>query len=349
MSADTVDGDQIKFSVVDTGIGIAPEDHELIFQDFAQIDNPIQKRVKGTGLGLPLSRRLAQLLGGEVQLTSELGVGSTFWVVIPLRYQEQQSAAEESETEIQPGMRPLLVVENSDEAVLLYRKWLGGSNFQIFRAATIAEAQRKLADIRPAAIVLDVLLRGEDSWRFLAKLKQAPVTAGIPVLVVSTLDDPRKAFQLGADGYLIKPADPQTFRNELARLTAGMPLNRVLIIDDNESDRYLLKHRLRAMNVSITEAASGREGLAKAKDENPRLIFLDLVMPEMTGFEVFSHLQADPRTKGIKVVINSSMRLDAADLKRLEGAAYVMSKDRLAREDALNAIRGLLDNSGTYQ
>jgi CheY-like chemotaxis protein len=243
-------------------------------------------------------------------------------------------------------MQPLLVVENSDEAVLSYNKWLAGSGFQIVRAATIAEARRKLDEIQPAAIILDILLRGEDSWHFLAKLKQSPATRDIPVLVVTTLDDPRKAYQLGADGYLIKPAEPQILRNELKRLTSKMPLNRILIIDDNESDRYLLKHRLRAMNVLITEASNGAEGLAKARSEVPRLIFLDLVMPEMTGFDVFSQLQSDPRTKAIQVVVNSSMRLDAGDLRRLEGAAYVMSKDQLEREDAVATIRGLLDNPG---
>jgi signal transduction histidine kinase/CheY-like chemotaxis protein len=346
VAAEIVDGDHIKFSVADTGIGIAPEDHERIFQDFAQIENPIQRRVKGTGLGLPLSRQLAHLLGGEVQLTSVVGAGSTFSVVLPVSYRKDPGTVDTGLIDLQPGMKPLLVIENSDEAVLLYSKWLKGSEFQIVRAATVAEAQRKLATFRPTSIILDILLRGEDSWSFLAKLKESPATKEIPVLVVTTVDDPRKGYQLGADGYLIKPVDPQTMRSELTRLTARTSLDRVLIIDDNDRDRYLLRHWLRTMNVLVTEAFNGPYGLAKARDEQPRLIFLDLAMPEMSGFDVFKHLKSDPRTRGIKVIINTSMRLDASDLGRLIGAAAFISKEHLESGDSLAAVRAVLDTVG---
>jgi signal transduction histidine kinase/CheY-like chemotaxis protein len=342
VSAVTVDGDHIKFSVADTGIGIAPEDQERIFQDFAQIENPIQRRVKGTGLGLPLSRKLAHLLGGEVQLTSEVGAGSTFSVVLPASYRTEPGSTDDGQFDLQPRMKPILVVENSDEAALLYGKWLQDSEFQIVRAVTVAEAQRKLASFRPVAIILDILLRGEDSWSFLAKLKESPATREIPVLVATTLDDPRKAYQLGADSYLMKPVDPQSLRNELIRLGAKLPSDRVLIIDDNERDRYLLKHLLRAMNVPVSEASNGADGLAKAREECPRLIFLDLAMPEMSGFEVFRNLKSDPRTRDIKVVINTSMRLYASDLSRLEGAAGIVSKER--PEDVAAVVREMLEN-----
>ena len=163
-----------------------------------------------------MSRKLAQLLGGEVQLTSQLGAGSTFSLVLPVSYRKEAGTGEAAEIDLQPGMKHLLVIENSDEAVLLYSRWLKDSEFQIVRAATIAEAKQKLAAFRPALIILDILLRGEDSWSFLAKLKASPATKEIPVLVVTTLDDPRKAYQLGADGYLIKPVESQTLRKELA-------------------------------------------------------------------------------------------------------------------------------------
>jgi len=343
VTAGIADADQVKFSVADTGIGIAAEDHDRIFQDFTQIENPIQKRVKGTGLGLPLSRKLAHLLGGEVQLTSELGAGSTFSLVLPVAYRKEAGTGEAAEIDLQPGMKHLLVIENSDEAVLLYSRWLKDSEFQIVRAATIAQARQKLAAFRPALIILDILLRGEDSWSFLAKLKESPATRKIPVLVVTTLDDPRKAYQLGADSYLIKPVDSQTLRKELDRLSKSSA-EPVLIIDDNERDRYLLRHLLRPMNVRITEAFNGPDGLVKALAEQPRLIFLDLAMPEMSGFDVFKHLQSDPRTSGIKVVINTSMRLDASDKGRLIGAAAFLCKEHLEREDTLAEVRNVLDS-----
>jgi signal transduction histidine kinase/DNA-binding response OmpR family regulator len=347
VSAETVDGDHIKLSVADTGIGIALADQERIFQDFTQIENPIQRRVKGTGLGLPLSRKLAHLLGGEVQLTSAVGAGSTFSLVLPVWYRTEPETADAGQLNLQPGLKPLLVVENSDEAILLYGKWLKDSEFQIVRAGSVTEANRKLAAFRPTLIVLDILLRGEDSWSFLAKLKESPATREIPVLVITTLDDPRKAYQLGADGYLMKPVDPQALRNELGRLTANKSLDRVLIIDDNERDRYLLRSRLRSMNFLVTDACNGPDGLAKAREELPRLIFLDLTMPEMSGFDVFKHLQSDPRTRGIKVIINTSLRLNASDLGRLIGTAAFISKENLQSADIISTVRQVLDSSGT--
>lgn len=343
--AEVVDGDHIKFSVADTGIGIAKEDQERIFQDFAQIDNPIQRRVKGTGLGLPLSRKLAHLLGGEVQVTSELGAGSTFSMVVPLVYERECLASGARDFSVRSDMKPVLVVENSDEAVLLYERWLKDSNFQPVRATTLVEAEQALAAVKPAAIILDILLRGEDSWGFLKALKESPATRGIPVLVITTLDDKRKAYHLGADGYLMKPVDPDLFRRELNRISEQPLLDRILIIDDNDRDRYLLKHGLRNTNTLILEAVNGMEGVAKARAENPRVIVLDLAMPEMSGFEVFKELRSDPRTRDIPVIISTSLRLDDTDRARLQGAAAVLLKEHLAREDGLPAVRQLLEKT----
>ena len=343
VSAEVVDGDHLKFNVADTGIGIAKEDQERIFQDFAQVDNPIQKRVKGTGLGLPLSRKLAHLLGGEVELTSELGLGSTFSVVVPLAYAQVSQPVRTGNFDIRPGMRPLLIIENSDEAVLLYERWLKDSDFQVVRAASLAEARQALAATEPVAIVLDILLRGEDSWRFLETLKQEPANQKIPVLVITTIDDRRKGYHLGADGYLIKPVDPQAFRNELRRLTTHVPLDRILIIDDNERDRYLLRHGLRSTNLLVSEASSGMEGLAKARQEVPRIIFLDLAMPEMSGFEVFDRLRSDPSTRDIPVIINTSMRVEEVDRKRLDGSVAVLSKQHSGRDEMLETVQRLLE------
>jgi signal transduction histidine kinase/CheY-like chemotaxis protein len=339
VSAKLVSAGRIMFSVADTGIGIAKEDQERIFQDFAQIDNPIQRRVKGTGLGLPLSRRLARLLGGDLELESEPGKGSTFSVVLPLTSVEQTPKYVAAGWKAIPGTIPVLAVENSPETVLVYQKWLKDSEFQLVPAASVSEARQKLSVITPGAIVLDILLDGEDTWDFLRSLRESPQTNHIPVLVVSTVDEQRKGFHIGAAGYLAKPIEADMLRNELRRVTAGRPLDQILIIDDNERDRYLFRHWLKNSSLMITEASTGREGLTKARQEHPKLILLDLAMPEMSGFEVLDHLKDDPETNEISVIVSTSMHLDKGDRDRLASRAVaILSKENLDRDQALKAI-----------
>ena len=339
VSAKLVSAGRIMFAVADTGIGIAKEDQERIFQDFAQIDNPIQRRVKGTGLGLPLSRRLARLLGGDLELESEPGKGSTFSVVLPLSSAEQAPKYVAGGWKPVPGTIPVLAVENSPETVLVYQKWLKDSEFQLVPAASISEARQKLSIINPGAIVLDILLDGEDAWDFLRTLRESPQTNHIPVLIVSTVNEQRKGFHIGAAGYLAKPIEADMLRNELRRVTAGRPLDQILIIDDNERDRYLFRHWLKNSSLMITEASSGREGLTKARQEHPKLILLDLAMPEMSGFEVLDHLKGDPETNEISVIVSTSMHLDKKDRERLASRAVaILSKENLDRDQALKAI-----------
>ena len=343
VSARIADRDQIVFSVADTGIGIAPEDQDRIFQDFAQLENPIQKRVKGTGLGLPLSRKLAHLLGGEVYLVSELGLGSTFSVSLPLIYQKETRPAPAVAPE--DGKKAVLVVENSEETVLLYRKWLDPREYQVIAASSVTAAREVIATVHPALIVLDILLRGEMGWDVLDHLKRLPASNEIPVLVASTIDDVRKAYHLGAAGCLVKPIDPQRFRDEVRRLTSAPRPDRVLIIDDNDRDRYLLKHWLRDANILINEATSGEEGLSRARHDRPSLIFLDLSMPDMSGFEVLDKLKSDPLTSSIAVVVHTSMRLSDPQIERLkDNAASVVSKEHFGRDEALAIVRQLVDN-----
>src|ERR1700678_3226516 len=175
VSAGLADEDDVVFRVTDTGIGIAPEDQQRIFQDFAQVDHPIQRRVKGTGLGLPLSQKLAKLLGGEVQVESRLGEGSIFSVHLPLKYEQRVDLTLASESAIaaaqaDPEGLPVLVLEDKIEMMMMYRSYLKNSGFQLIPASTVREALDALERIRPKVIVLDLILRAEDTWRFLAGL-----------------------------------------------------------------------------------------------------------------------------------------------------------------------------------
>ena len=343
-----VTGRDVKFLVSDTGIGIAKDSQELIFQDFTQVDNPIQRRVKGTGLGLPLSRKLAMLLGGSVTVFSEPGSGSTFMLQIPMRYEE--AAGREAEPIREPitlgeGV-PVLVVEDSPEMLMVYKSFLKGSGFQILAASTTREAEQILETVKPKAVVLDVVLRSEDTWRLLAKLKSEPETEQIPVLIASTIDDQAKAFHLRADGYLVKPVERWEMVNRLKVLTGEAPVSRILIIDDDAGDRYVLKQQLKDFSFLITEASDGIEGFRKACEESPDLVLLDLSMPGMNGFEVLALLRAEPATASIPVIINTSRVLTEAEQRQLKDRVVaVVDKESFARGSS-PALRRSLSDAG---
>jgi signal transduction histidine kinase/CheY-like chemotaxis protein len=340
--------DAVSFDVTDTGVGIPAEDQERIFEEFTQVENPLQHRVKGTGLGLPLSRKLAELLGGGVTVRSTVGVGSTFCAVIPAVYLPKSGVVEEDELIVaERSGRPVLIVENDARQLTIYDRYLRGSAFRLVPARSLREARRVLAGELPHAIVLDVLLDGEDTWKFLADLKKGATTRDIPVLVVSTVDDSRKGLALGADAYALKPATRGWLIGELERLTGQRRVPGALIIDDDDMARYVLKRLLSQLHCVITEMPNGRDGLQAARELRPEIVFLDLNMPNMSGAEVLARLKEDPVTANIPVVVVTSKILEPAERAQLESRAVaVLSKDETAREDALSVIQATWVKAG---
>jgi signal transduction histidine kinase/CheY-like chemotaxis protein len=340
------DENAIAFSVADTGSGIAPEDHERIFHEFTQVDSPIQRRVQGTGLGLPLCRRLADLLGGRVTLESELGVGSTFTAVIPTIYEPLLGPA--PTWEVDPRRMPVLVVEDSGETLLVYDRMLARAGFQVLGARTLREARDALASFRPRAVILDIMLKGEDAWTLLTEMKRRPDLRDIPVAVVTTTEDESKALALGADAYCRKPVDRQRLLAVVAPLVAPDGSKRVLVADDEEIFRYVLRQHLLAARHVISEAATGEETLRLAREERPDLICLDLEMPDIGGAEVLRLLREDPGTRDIPVVVVTGTPLDDVGRRQLgELQAHVLTKDAVSRERVLEAVDAATRAAGT--
>ena len=332
----------MSFIVADTGIGIAPEDQPRIFEEFSQVEHPIQRHVRGTGLGLPLSRRLAELLGGTLTVTSEPGVGSSFVLRIPAQLREPSvDAIETFVWEAEPGRLPLLVVEDAPDAQYFYEKVLRSSAYQVYPAYTLHDAERALSRIVPAAIILDIVLGHERTWDLLIRLRRDPAKRQIPILVVSAVPERDKALTLGADAYLEKPVDRRVLLDTLTDLhVRTVPAVRVLVIDDEEVARYLVRQCLPLPLFEIIEADGAEVGFSRAREHRPDVILLDLVMADGDGRDVLRRLRGDPITREIPVLIVTSQVLDPAErLLLLQQSDAVVSKAELSRTALCDAVR----------
>ncbi len=313
----------VEISVIDTGIGIAPEQTRALFAPFMQVSNAVTRSVEGTGLGLVMVHRLAQLHGGTVAVTSEPGKGSCFTVWLPLHEGVRpDGSAADSGVATRAQRRLALVVEDNDAAAALMRAQLEAEGFEVRQAAS-AEAALALANaFTPDVITLDILLPGMDGWEFLARLKDTPPWEAVPVVVVSVVADQGRGFSLGAALVLQKPVGREALAKGLRRLglaERGRNALSVLVIDDDPIAIDLFAEHLRQNDCVVLRALGGREGIELARRFRPELITLDLEMPEINGFEVVEALKADPTTAHIPIVVVTAKELMPEDRQRLNG------------------------------
>jgi signal transduction histidine kinase/CheY-like chemotaxis protein len=328
--------DAVMFSVTDTGIGIPERDLQRVFDEFVQIENPLQQRTKGTGLGLPLSKRLAELLGGSVSVKSTHGVGSMFSLTIPLVYRDPIGHPQVGS--LQPGRAAVLVVEDNDADMAMYERALAGTRFQLVPARSLSAARAALDALRPAAIILDVRLFGEDSWHLLAKLKRDPSTRSMPVVVISTFDDQQKGVALGADAYAVKPIQKEWLLQTLERMLETRDVLRVVAIDDEEAYRFIISEMLDDPQFDVTVAATASEGLRVAREIRPDVVLLDLELGDMDGSELRGHLRRDSATAHIPILVVTSHHVTEEQRRRLGDQSPILSKAQLTRDSLRSAI-----------
>jgi signal transduction histidine kinase/DNA-binding response OmpR family regulator len=342
---EAVGADRVRFVVRDTGIGIPEEHLGKVFEEFAQVESPIQRRVKGTGLGLTLARRLAASLGGTLTLESKVKEGSTFTLEIPIEHAEIVTMRDlvARSDQLDPGRSPVLVVEDDRQTMFLYERYLAASGFQVVPARTIDDARAAVKRVLPAAIVLDVMLEGESTWRFLEELRAEERTRDIPVMVVTVVDRTQKARALGANELWLKPVDPGKLARKLSELAVAGAV-KVLVVDDDPAARYLIRKYLDGTPYMVVEAGNVADAVRLARVERPQLILLDFVLGENeTAFDVLDELRSHPLTRAIPVILNTARDLSAEELARLTSeTSAVLRKQSLSRELAITRIRDAL-------
>lgn len=339
----TPNGERVQFSVADTGIGMNKEELGRLFQAFIQADASTTRKYGGTGLGLVISRKFCQMMGGDIAVTSESGKGTKFVVDLPVEAPEpaQETTQNKSKSGNQPQKTILVIDDDRDSAELLSRN-LSKAGYEVVVAHTGAEGLEIAKKRNPAAITLDVMMPGMDGWSVLTSLKSEPSTSHIPVIMVTMLQDRQFGYALGAAEFLTKPVNHDKLRAVLAKY-CGEPTTYALVVEDDPGNRQLICRMLEKENLRYVEAANGSEALQRVAEEKPGIILLDLMMPVMDGFEFLSLLRMQPGNEHIPVVVVTAKDLTAEDRERLNGSVnQIIQKGAVDRDKLLRDITGML-------
>jgi len=366
----SMDGiDWIMFRVSDTGIGLSSEQIVRLFQSFTQADASTTRKFGGTGLGLALTRRFCQMMGGDVTVHSVPGEGSVFTIKLPSTVMDPfvepvapmadagealpapSDIAVLADTEQAPSVRTcVLVIDDDPMQRDLMQRYLRKEGFTVCTASGGAQGLRMARQLLPAAITLDVMMPDMDGWGVLAALKGDAMLCNIPVVMVTMVDDPERGFTLGASEYATKPVNRRRLSQILKKHTCIQPPCPVLVIDDDPLSRDLTRSMLEKEGWVVSEAGNGIEALRSMEQQRPRLIFLDLMMPEMDGFAFAAEVRRHPEWRSIPIVVVTAQELTNEDRKRLNGnVEKILRKDGISRDSLLEQVCDLLADSNALR
>ncbi|SKB13874.1 Two-component system sensory histidine kinase [Planktothrix sp. PCC 11201] len=362
----------IAFQVRDTGIGITPEQQKQLFEPFTQGDASTTRRYGGTGLGLTISQRFCQMMQGSISANSEPSKGSTFTVYLPLWVQSLFSEPENPTLQPEPEeplgqqdlirVEPTLTVNNSSATILvidddpntldLIKRSLIRAGMLVETAATGEEGLQRVQELRPDAVILDIILPKMSGWAVLSTLKADPNLAEIPVIVLSFISNKNRGFALGASDYLTKPFDGKRLATLLSKYQPDrkrdiLPLaNHILVVEDDPIIRQMLRGLLQRQGWIVQEATDGEVALQLIQQSPPRLILLDLVLPKKSGFELIHDLHRAEQWANIPIIVITAAELTPTEWMQLRGhVEQILQKGSYSGEDLLREIHTLLNAS----
>jgi CheY-like chemotaxis protein len=339
----------ITFRITDTGIGMTPEQMAKLFEAFSQADASTTRKFGGTGLGLAISLKFCRLMGGDITVTSEPGKGSSFTVTLPAQVSETPQPTDTQTIQRQTvpsagASGPVVLVIDDDATVReLMQRSLGKDGYRVEVAADGRTGLEMARRLKPAVITLDVMMPSLDGWAVLTALKADPATADIPVVMLTIVDDRNMGFALGAADYFTKPIDWQRLGAVLKKHRKPAADQTVLVVEDDERTREMLRRTLQKEGWQVREAANGRLGLEQLGQGVPGLILLDLMMPEMDGFSFMQELRKRPECAHVPVIVITAKDLTEDDRRRLSGdVARILGKDSTSREQLVAEVRQFL-------
>ena len=335
----------VDFAVIDTGAGMSPEGVAKVFEEYTQAERSTSANYGGTGLGLPISKKFAEMMGGDVIVTSEEGVGSVFTMSVPRECPEYNDDEVDSNVINLDDQDNLVVLVDDDVAMHdLIKRTISKLNLTLLGATNSEKGMELIREVKPKLILLDVLMPGRDGWSLLKECKTDQELKDIPVIMISQLNQSNLASSLGANDYLTKPIDRSHFINTLKRIMGTDTQNqKVLVIDDDKDVRELLSRLLKDAGYRPIDARDGKEGLERTKDE-PALIILDLEMPRMDGFEFLdNYIKNVPEEKRAPVLVFSGKDLtDVQEDLLKERVVGLVKKDDVSMDKLSQMIQGII-------
>ncbi len=338
---------RISFRVTDTGIGMTPEQMGKLFQAFSQADASTSRKYGGTGLGLAISQKFCRMMGGDITVESAPGQGSTFTIQLPAEVDDPRVVAAPREEEIPPSIPPLpegaltvLVIDDDPTVHDLMHRFLSKEGLRMVAASHGEEGLQIAKALHPALITLDVLMPGMDGWAVLTALKADSDLADIPVIIVTIGDEKQMGYALGAAEFLTKPIDWKRMASVLHKYRCARPPCRVLVVEDDADMREVLRRRLEKEGWAVSEAANGREALERVAESRPELILLDLMMPEMDGFQFLEEVRKQEEWRSIPVVVVTAKDLTPEDRLLLSGSVtQILQKGAYSQAELLREVR----------
>ncbi|MBD3886630.1 response regulator [Phormidium tenue FACHB-886] len=350
------DANWITFSVSDTGIGMTPEQQAKLFQAFTQADVSTTRKYGGTGLGLVITQQFCKIMGGDIQVESEARRGTTFTMRLPEHVQELQSEApiqnEPRETRVSSsisGASTVLVIDDDASVQDIMQRFLSREGFNVITAMSGQEGLRLAGEQSPDVILLDVRMPNLNGWEVLSRLKSDPELARIPVVMVTIEDDKALGCALGAVDYLLKPVDHDRLLTLLQPYIAGSSSTSVLVVEDNTENREMICRQLIKAGWSVVEAENGRRALDVMQTNQPGIILLDLMMPEMDGFEFIRELRQHPQWRSLPVIVLTAKDLTLEERRWLDGQTQNIYQKGAGSRQLLDEIRSLIKVPSSHQ